>query len=1153
MFKLNVHLFIYFTINDIINKFYKIITLLDDSRMVMIELMVKLLLFRIEILLQNINRGEMMSQPEITRILVIVNDQVTADRISKELKKKQWIVDIAYTADDGLEAYRQETFDALCIEYVIPDTDGLPVIEELLAWDEHPPMLIMTAAGSEEGVKEIYRPGVDDYIIRDDEGRYLDLLGPKIEIIMRRRRDEVERGKAHKGLQESADQSGDTAESLTEGVRHAGTDDRVVYTSPRTADTPGYTTDEIYGARLIQFTNKRKKETVRANRKRQDRESGGPDGGEDIQGSNVKTCASLEAAPVCDDTDDRIEGIAEQAVEGNASEEAASRTGAAREKNHVPEADTETLDLTDIIEVPAIQSMLDYVHELTNISMAIIDVNGTVLAATEWHDICTKFHRVHPESAKHCLESDIELSSGVSPGEFKLYRCKNNMLDMVTPIMVGDRHVGNLFMGQFFFDDEPMDYERFRSQAETYGFDEEEYLAALEKIPRKSRKTLNTIMSFFSEFAMTISKLGYSNIRLSGALTERDTLLERLGDSERRYRRIIDTSPAMLFLIRDGKYIYANPAAARELGYENPGHFVDLPVEEIIAPESRKVLSKRMKRLTENSVANPPIELRINRTDGSTLISESTSIPIHLEDGDAILVMGRNITGRKIAEDALRESESKYRGLFDTSMDVVFLSTTEGQFIDINRAGEELFGYSREELLTMDSHDLLLNPSDLGKYIKIILEQGFVKNFEIVFKKKDETPIESIVTATVRRTAEGDTIGYQGFIKDISDLKRTQNQLIQAQKMEAVGTLAGGIAHDFNNVLATIMGYSSFLKNKVSRGEELYDGLELIEKASTRASELTSQLLTYTRKTVRKVKAINLNRVLREVHTLISKTFDKSIRIHLNTAENIPTIEGDESQIYQVIMNVSVNAQHAMPDGGDLTMETYEEVVSNVREKTFFSINPGRYVCLKITDTGIGMNEETLSKVFEPYFTTRSDSGGSGLGMSVAFGIVQSHNGYIDIVSDPGRGSQVVISFPVSEKKEINNEIEQVDIDGGTEDILVIDDEMMILQMTSDILEESGYTVRTALSGKEGIEMAEGKMPDLVILDLKMPEMDGIEVLKRLMDIDPNVSILMASGYVEEDQKNEILDMGVSGFIHKPFSADNLKKYIRYILNRPNQ
>jgi signal transduction histidine kinase len=441
------------------------------------------------------------------------------------------------------------------------------------------------------------------------------------------------------------------------------------------------------------------------------------------------------------------------------------------------------------------------------------------------------------------------------------------------------------------------------------------------------------------------------------------------------------------------------------------------------------------------------------------------------------------------------------------------------------------------------------NPSDRDILTKVIKENGFVKNYEVVFKTKDGTPVESLITATIRRNSDGEVIGYQGIIKDITDLKRAQNQLIRAQKMEAIGTLAGGIAHDFNNVLTTMMGYSSFLKNQVPRSEDLFKGLELIEKASIRASDLTSQLLAYTRKNTREIKPLNLNRILREVETLISRTFHKSIRIHVNTAENLPTIEGDESQIYQVIMNIAVNAQHAMPNGGKLTIETYTETIPEELEKTYFSISPGHYVCLKITDTGVGMDEETVSKIFEPYFTTRNDEGGSGLGMSVVFGIIKSHNGYIEVVSEPGRGSKIIVSFPASEKEEVEEKSSRTDINDGSGDIVVIDDEIMILQMTKDILETSGYTVRVSLSGEEGIEMTKKRIPDLVILDLRMPEMDGRHVLRQLMNIDPTMKILMSSGHVDEKQRDEILAMGAGGFIQKPFVADDLRRYVRNILN----
>jgi len=382
----------------------------------------------------------------------------------------------------------------------------------------------------------------------------------------------------------------------------------------------------------------------------------------------------------------------------------------------------------------------------------------------------------------------------------------------------------------------------------------------------------------------------------------------------------------------------------------------------------------------------------------------------------------------------------------------------------------------------------------------------------------------------------------------VSEKKRLEEQVIRAQKMEAIGTLAGGIAHDFNNILATIMGYSSFLKSKATNYEELYDGLDTIEKASVRASELTSQLMAYTRKSVREVKTLNINSITWEVHDLISKTFDKSIEIVLETKPGLPGIEGDESQIYQILMNITVNAQHAMPDGGVLKIETSKKKIEKSIENTYFKISPGEYVSIRVSDTGIGMDKETFARIFEPYFTTRGDCGGSGLGMSVVFGIVKSHNGCIHIDSNPGHGTVVTLYFPVSEKSEIASRPSSDEVRGGTEKILVIDDEKTILEMTSTILGESGYTISTANSGREGIELYREMKPELVILDFKMPDMDGRRVLEELICIDPGVRVLIATGFVDLNDRKSLMEMGAIGFIRKPYKTGEIINKVREVL-----
>jgi len=497
----------------------------------------------------------------------------------------------------------------------------------------------------------------------------------------------------------------------------------------------------------------------------------------------------------------------------------------------------------------------------------------------------------------------------------------------------------------------------------------------------------------------------------------------------------------------------------------------------------------------------------------------------------------------------LKLAEQRYLDLFNTSMDMVFLSTVDGRFLDINPVAEEFFGYSLDELLTIDVQDIYYNPEDRNKFREDIERKGFVKNYPLTMKKKDGSPIDTIVSAVVIRGPDEKVVGYQGITKDISKLRKTQEQLFRAQKMEAIGTLAGGIAHDFNNILATIMGYASHLKTKTAGNDAVQKGLDAIEKSSIRAADLTSQLLTYTRLKTKEVKAVDLNRVINEVYRLVSKTLEKNIQLDMNLDQTIPTVEGDESQLFQVIMNIVLNAQAAMENGGVFNVETKAMHVDKPIEKDLFTIGVGQYVSMCCTDTGSGMDRETLLRVFEPYFSTRKKSGGSGLGMSVAFGIIKGHGGYIDIESEPGRGTCVTVLLPASTKHEELTADHEAEVTGGSETIMVIDDEHDVLSMTKTILSEYGYTVHVYNTGKWGIQAYSDLGADLVILDLKMPDMDGREVFSKLREIDPDVTILFSTGYAGPDIHQKIMKMGAQGYLEKPFVINTLLAKIREVLD----
>ena len=285
------------------------------------------------------------------------------------------------------------------------------------------------------------------------------------------------------------------------------------------------------------------------------------------------------------------------------------------------------------------------------------------------------------------------------------------------------------------------------------------------------------------------------------------------------------------------------------------------------------------------------------------------------------------------------------------------------------------------------------------------------------------------------------------------------------------------------------------------------------------------------------------------MYRLISKTLDKSIDLRLDLDDDIPSVEGDEPQLFQVIMNIALNAQAAMANGGTFTIETGTEQVDNPIERDLFIIEEGSYVKMSCTDTGAGMDRDTLYRVFEPYFTTRKDSGGSGLGMSVAFGIVKGHGGYIELESEPGKGTCVTVLLPASEKHAEASPDREAAVTGGTETILIIDDEEDVLDMTTNILSDSGYTVHGFNTGNKGITGYSTHGADLVILDLKMPEMDGRKVFAELKKINPDVAVLFSTGYAGPDLHKEMLAMGARGYLEKPFVVNKLLAKVREVLD----
>ncbi len=458
------------------------------------------------------------------------------------------------------------------------------------------------------------------------------------------------------------------------------------------------------------------------------------------------------------------------------------------------------LELADIIDTQAIQSLMDDFYKLVHIPIGLNDLKGNVLVGVGWQDICTKFHRVHPETCKHCVESNIKLSAGVSPGEFKLYKCKNNMWDIVTPIIVGDQHVGDIFAGQFFFEDEPLDCELFRSQARKYGFNEEEYIAALEKVPRLSKEAVDTGMSFFMTFANMTSQLSYSNIKLAQSLAERDTLVNALLESEKRERARSEELAAVLDAVPVAVYIAHDPQALQITGNRLSYEWQRIPVGTNFSKSAPEGERPEMFRLFKDGVEIPPAdmpsqmsvagievnncELDIISADGNIRHVLGNARPLRDEQGNPRGAVSAfiDITKRKKAEEAIRLSNIYNRSLIEASLDPLVTIGPDGKITDVNGATEQVTGYSRNDLIGTDFSDYFTEPEKARTGYQQVFTSGEVRDYPLKIQHKDGHIIPVLYNASVYRDENGKVIGIFAAARDITERNKAEEALKKAHE-----------------------------------------------------------------------------------------------------------------------------------------------------------------------------------------------------------------------------------------------------------------------------------------------------------------------------------------------------------------------------------
>ncbi|MBI5601840.1 MAG: PAS domain S-box protein [Deltaproteobacteria bacterium] len=625
---------------------------------------------------------------------------------------------------------------------------------------------------------------------------------------------------------------------------------------------------------------------------------------------------------------------------------------------------------------------------------------------------------------------------------------------------------------------------------------------------------------------------------------------QALFENQQKYRHILESMEEGYYEVDlAGNRTFFNEALCTIYGY-TPDEMMGMNYRQYMPPESRKKIKAIYNQVYRTGIPNKIVDYEVTTKMGSVKMLETSVSLLKNSAGEPAGFYGisRDVTERKENEKALRESEEKYRLLVENAHDGIYI-TQEGVVRFANPKMEGMTGYSTEDLASRPFLHLV-HPKDKAAFFereqkKPGDEQGPETYTFRMINSKAETLWMELTTVPIAWEGRPATLN---FLRDITPQKKMEAQFLQAQKMEAVGTLAGGIAHDFNNLLMGIQGNASLVLLDLEANHPHYGKLRSIEQLVQGGADLTRQLLGVARGGKYEVKPADINKLVAMSVDLFGRT-KKEISIHKKLQEAVWTIDVDRSQIEQVLLNLYVNAWQAMPEGGDLFLETRNVTLDDYYVRPYGGV-PGRYVRISVTDTGIGMDEATRKRVFDPFFTTKDMGRGTGLGLASAYGIIRNHSGIINVYSEKGEGTTFNIYFPVSAQEIKEEAYRPEEILQGVGSILFVDDEKAISDVSHFLLKRLGYRVITAGSGREAIEIyrREGKDIDLVILDMIMPEMSGGETFSRLKEIDPNVKVLLSSGYSLNGQAKSILDQGCKGFLQKPFNLADLSKKVRQIL-----
>ena len=769
--------------------------------------------------------------------------------------------------------------------------------------------------------------------------------------------------------------------------------------------------------------------------------------------------------------------------------------------------------------------------------------------------------------------------------------------------------------------------------------------------------------------------------KLRGDIKAKAKMENALQDSEARFRHIIDNASDMIYETdRTGNSTYFNPNACVIMKYTKE-ELLGRNYLSLIRKDYRIIAAKFYAKQFRDKVPNTYLEFPAIKGDGTEIWLGQNVQPI-IKKGKVMgfQAVARDITQRKKTEIALAESERRYRSIFEESRDVIYVTDPDGHFLEINQSGLELFGYSREEIKNITAKDIYLNPEDRLKFVSDLESNGYVRDYELVLKKRDGTPMDCLLSATIRPSADGKVSRYQGIIRDITKHKQSEEalhqterrfrellenlkmiaifldlegkilfcndyllektgyeksdvlgknwfdifipeekrekirttfldnvadgaipshheneiitkegssllffwnntplrdssgtifgaasigsdmtdrinaeeQLRHAQRMEVIGNLAGGIAHDFNNALTPILALSQMHLSRLEDDNPVKKALNTINKSATRATKLTSRLMAFGRKQVLEPHVININTTLLSIEELLQRSIGEVVILKMKPDSGLWNVKADPIQIEQVLMNLVINSKDALGDKGTITILTENISVNKKQIKAGLALTAGDYVLTSVIDDGPGMTREIKDHIFEPFFTTKVKGQGTGLGLSVVYGILKQHSGEITCLSKPDKGTTFKIYLPrIDQPVEELKQESLVEKDyHGDEVILLVEDDDQVREVLAEILKELGYLVIHASESAEATKVS-NKFKDkihLLLTDLILPGLNGRELSEQLAEKREDMKVLFISGYSDDViAKHGMIDEGLS-FLQKPFTAASLGKKIREVL-----